>query len=69
MWRRTAFLLIVGLSLAPRSRAVGQESEDSHFLLADSNWVRFDVVMGRIVAVTNRAKQDRQRVHARVARR
>lgn len=61
MWRRTALIVVIGLTLASRSRSMGQESNCPRLLLSDLNWVRFDVIMGRVVAVKNRAKQDRQR--------
>jgi hypothetical protein len=61
MWRRTALIVVIGLALASRSRSMAQESQCPQLLISDLNWVRFDVVMGRIVAVKNRAKQDRQR--------
>ena len=61
MWRRTALIVAVGLALASRSKVMAQERHGPDLLISDLSWVRFDVVMGRIVAATNRAKQDRQR--------
>jgi len=61
MWRRTALIVVVGLTLASRSKLEAQQRNDRELLVTDLNWVRFDVMMGRLIAVTNRAKQDRQR--------
>ncbi len=66
MWRRTALIVVIGLSLTARSKLNGQEKKGRKqpcpdLLFSDLGWVRFDVVMGQLVAATNRTKQDRQR--------
>ncbi len=63
MWRRTALIVAILLALATRGKLNGQERTCPDLLLTDLSWVRFDVIMGRIVAATNRTKQDRQCAH------
>ena len=62
MWRRTAIILTLGLSLTPRAQSLGQDIPGSDRLILELNWVSFDVAMGRILATGNRTRQDRQRV-------
>ena len=62
MWRRTAIILTLGLSLTPRAESLGQDIPGSDRLILELNWVSFDVAMGRILATGNRTRQDRQRV-------
>jgi hypothetical protein len=61
MWRRTAWSVVLGVTAIPLSTLMGQQRDCPKLLVSELSWVRFEVFMGRIVAVTNRAKQDRQR--------
>ncbi len=65
MWRRTMLIVAVGITLATRdtsdAQQRGQECDGSELLISGLNWVRFDVAMGRVMATSNRTKQDRQR--------
>lgn len=62
MWRRTAIILTLGLSLTPRAQSLGQDIPGSDRLILELNWVSFEVAMGRLLATGNRTRQDRQRV-------
>ena len=66
MRQRTALIFMLSVMLASWEKSRGDEGKTPRLLLSDLGWVRFDVIMGRLVAVTNRAKGDRQRARRRL---
>ncbi|MBM4090148.1 MAG: hypothetical protein FJ276_12115 [Planctomycetes bacterium] len=62
MWRRTAWIIALAAAVATGRRSWGQVTADSEPLLLRANWVRFDVVLGRILATAHRATQNQHRV-------
>lgn len=62
MWQRTVPIIAWGLLWAIAARSTGQETRPQGLLITDRNWVRFEVLSGRIAATSSRLKQDRQRL-------
>jgi hypothetical protein len=61
MWQRIAIVLAVGLECLPAPETRGADPSYADTLLSELDWVRFDLVMGRMLATGHRTKQDRQR--------
>ena len=62
MWRRTAAIIAIVVTLATRASSTAQDSSHPRPLIRELNWVRFDVVMGQLVITSSRMKQSPQRV-------
>jgi hypothetical protein len=60
MWRRTALSLVWCLTLNPSNHLFAEQASASSLLLTRLQWVRFDLVLGRVHATTNRTDQSRQ---------
>jgi hypothetical protein len=60
MWRRTALSLALCLTLSANNPLCAEQASRPSLLLTRLQWVRFDLVLGRIHATTNRIDQSRQ---------
>lgn len=60
MWRRTALSLALYLALNTSAHLIADEASQRSLLLTRLQWVRFDLVLGRVHATTNRTDQSRQ---------
>ncbi len=60
MWRRTALSLALYLALNTSAHLIADEASQRSLLLTRLQWVRFDLVLGRLQATTNRTDQSRQ---------
>jgi hypothetical protein len=60
MWRRTALVLTAWLAVNASQPVLAKDADQDSLLLTRLHWVRFDLVLGRVQATTNRKDQSRQ---------